>query len=833
MFKNYWKAAYRSLIKRKWISFINIAGLAIGMTASFFVFQYVYVHSSYDNFHKNSSRLYRVGVRYAGEGVDPGSAANHPSVGPTMKAEFGEVEEYARLFPFSVFLGTLSSMGLLDAKANTMVSYDDGHGTPAAFYEDKIYLADASFLQMFSFPLTAGNAGSALTDPANTVISVSMAKKYFGNNDPLNKTILINGQWPLKVTGVFQDVPPNSHIHFDMLISAASLGNKFGNDIWTWPEVYTYILLKPGASTERLAAKLPDMMNRHMGDLMKTFNITCSVFLTPVPDIHLHPKFEYESEPQGSQTAVNLLAIIGGFILLIAWINYVNLSTAKSLDKSKEVGLRKIIGASRFQLISQFLTESLLLNVVALTVSALFIVVFVLFFPGMLQGFGFQGMLSAPLWKIPAFWLIVSTVFTLGILLTGAYPAHVLSGIQPVWAIKGKLAGNVQNISVRELLVTFQFVLSILLIAGTITVFRQLKYMQQTQPGYDRDQVLVIKAPSAGSNASALDMTRFTQEAMKKAGYRRMAFSSDIPGKALNAFNTIWPASKEETAAISTFMNEADENFIPLYDIKMAAGRNFTSHDSIAIVQATDARIIINETLARQLGYVKNADALQQRILFRPYGWVAKAEIVGVVRDYHQRSMKEAYDPMVYYYPNWNRWKYLSVKAGAGELERELPLLEQLYKSNFPGNSFEYFFLDDYFQAQYASDRQFAKVFSVFTLVAMIIACMGLLGLSSLMIHVRIREIGIRKVLGASIPGLLMLFSTEFIKLVAWASAISIPIIYFAANKWLKNYAFRVDVNLIILLMPSVMLAIISLLTTTIHSWKAALMNPVKTLKTE
>lgn len=830
MFPHLLKIARRALAKRKVFTLINIFGLSIGITACFFVFQYVYFQQGFDKFHKNADRIYRVGIKYSTDPLDPGSAGNHPAVGPTMKKDFAEVEDFARIFPVRHFL---NSGEALDVKKNTVVSYTNATGQSTSFNEENIYVADASFFRLFTFPFTYGDAATALTEPSTTAISSSMAKKYFGNENPLNKTLSVNGQWPLKVTGVFADIPANAHMHFDMAISYASIAPEVFHVVWTWPEFYNYILVKPGADPEKLAAKLPAFGERHMGDIMKHFNVKCSFFFTPLTDIHLSRAQQYEAEPQGNETAVKLLAIIGVFILLIAWINYVNLSTARALERAKEVSLRKIVGASRGQLVVQFIVEALLINFLALTLSTITVVSLFSVVNNLFTGNSTEGMLASPLWQTASFWKIFVTLFAAGVLITGGYPALVLSGFNPALGIRGKFSQKLQNVTVRKALVTFQFALSIILIGGTITVYRQLSFMYNTQLGYEREQRVVIKTPSVYRQEEKTKVNLFKSRALQMPAISNVAFSSDIPGKSLTDFNSIWKVNEKETYAVSTYIMQMDENFISAYQMKLGAGRDFTGRDSVAINQTDHAKVLINETLARKMGYAKNEDAINKQILFRPDGWVAQGRIIGVVKDYHQRSMKEQFDPIVYIYPDAHLWKYISVVMATKDISQTLASLEQSYKDLFPGNGFEYFFVDDYFKEQYRSDQQFGKVFSLFTVIALLVACLGLLGLSQLMISVRTKEIGIRKVLGASVPGLLLLLSRDFVMLVIWAALIAIPVTYFVADEWLSNYAFHVNLNWVMFVLPSVSLILMALFASGVQTYKTAIGNPMNSLKAD
>ncbi len=822
MLKNYFKTAYRSLLKNKVFSIINILGLAIGMAACFFIFLYVHFESGYDRFNKNAANLYRVPITYSGSFANIGTGAtNHPALGPAMKADFPEVRDFARVAPLSLFTSSLS------------ISYKGKNSTPVAFNEEKVYEADPSFLTMFSFPFIEGNPSTALSEPQTAVISQTMAEKYFGKEDPLGKTVYLNGNAPMKVMGIFKDVPENSHIKFDMLISLRTMGENFGYNEWTWPEFYTYILLAPGTDPKKIEARFPSFIDKYLGKIMKQLAFGNEFHLQPITDIHLKSNFLHEPEANGSEKEIRLLTIIGVLILVIAWINYINLSTAKSMDRAKEVGLRKVVGASRTQLIFQFITESGILNLCALLFAAIIVeLCFPYFGPFIGKKIG-TGLLSSGLVHEPQFWLGLVIVFVAGAFLVGAYPAFILSAFRPALVLKGKLQQPGGGIPIRKVLVTLQFVLSILLIAGTITVYSQLSFMRNQSLGYNKDQVLVIKTPSI--NDSATFNTRihsFKTNLLKNPSVKDITISSDIPGNKILERNSVRKAGEDETHNFTPFFMEIDENFVNTFQMDMAAGRNFMSWDSSRMRHTENTKVIINEEVVKALGYKNNEAAVHQFVVFR-LGEDVRAEIIGVIKNYHQRSLREPYYPILYYYPEWNNWKYFSIHVNTSHLTQDIASIENKYRSIFPGNPFEYFFLNESFNQQYQADQRFGKVMGLFTGIAIIVACLGLLGLSSFVIKLRTKEIGIRKVLGATAYSILVLFSKDFIKLVCLASVISIPVIYFMASRWLNNYAFHIHLGWAIFVIPPLLLLAISLITTSLQSIRAALANPVNSLKSE
>lgn len=823
MFQNYLKIAFRNLWRNKAFSAINIVGLALGIAACFFVFQYVYFESSYDRFHTNAPNIYRVPISYSGSiGNGSTTAANHPAVGPAMKADFPEVLDFVRVVGLSLFMNA------------STVSYDDHRGEPKTFNEGNIYIADASFFTLFSYPLLAGDKKNCLSERNSIVISATEAKKYFGAKNPLGQTLTLNGRMPMKVTGVFKDIPENSHIKFDMLISFVTVGPKWGYSEWTWPEFYNYVVLAPGTDIKKLEAKFPAFIQHYLGAKMKELNFKSYFHLQPITGIHLNSNYLKEAEANGSQKEIYFLAIIGVFILFIAWINYINLSTAKSMERAKEVGLRKVVGAEKTQLIGQFLLESFIINTFALVVAMVIVASSMPLFTQFIGKDISTGFFSTGLGDEPLFWATVLLVFIVGSLLVGAYPAFVLSSFQPVRVLKGLVIKSNAGISLRQVLVSVQFILSIILIAATVLVVQQFNFMRNGNLGYKKDQVLIVKAPAVTDSTIQTKYNYFKSELRNTSSIQNATATSDIPGNMIRYRNVVRKANQTKRHYFDTYLMEIDEKFVPTYHIELVAGRNFVATDSsnVGSKGSTD-RVLINEEIVKALGYKSAEEAVNQDIVFVLGQGDVHCKVVGVVKNFHQRSLKERYDPILFYYPTSTEWKYISVNLRASEAARSIADVETLYKKAFPGNPFEYFFLDDYFNRQYQADSRLANVFSLFAVLAVIVACLGLLGLSSFVIKLRTKEIGIRKVLGASVSGLLVLISKDFIKLVCAASVIAIPIIYLVAHSWLNNYAFHIDLSWSVFIIPPILLLIITLITICVQSFKTALTNPVKSLRSE
>lgn len=828
MLKNYFKIAYRNLLKNKIFSLVNIAGLAIGMSACFFIFLYIHFELSYDGWHKNIANLYRVPIQITGSLFNNTNveASNHPALGPAMKKDFPEVVNDARVVPTTLFM------------SNTMMSYTNGNKT-ITFNEDHAYIVDSSFLTMFSFPFIEGDPHTALSDGQSIVISDKMAKKYFGNEDPLGKTLSLNLKTSFKVTGVFRDIPENSHIKFDLLFPFRMLNNNGLTDnmsldeVWIWPEFYTYVQLAPGTDSRKVEEKFPAFVEKYLGTEMRKLKYNAQFHLQPVRDIHLRSNMEKEVEANGSEKEIGFLSMIGVFILVIAWINYINLSTAKSAERAKEVGIRKVAGAAKIQLIVQFMIESAMVNFLALLVATALVWILYPHFGAFIgKNIGSTGE-NSDWFQQSRFWLGLTGLLVGGALLVGAYPAFVLSSFRPILVLKGRFFQSARGILLRKTLVSFQFVLSILLIAGAITVYSQLSYMQQQALGYNKDQVLVLKAPAVFDSTLSTKMQSFKNQLLTNPSVLSLGASTEIPGQMIVDRNSVRKISEDQTHNFTPFYVSIDPDFIHTYHMQLVAGRGLLPEDMTTLSDSATTKLIVNEEVVKGMGFKSNEAAINQPIQFGYRTGELRGEIVGVVKNYHQRSLREVYDPILFYYPRFANWRYISVHLKTADINQSLSSFEKTYKNIFAGNAFEYFFLDDYFNRQYQSDQRFGNIFGLFTGLAIFVACLGLLGLSSFVIKTRTKEIGVRKVLGASIPSLLLLFSRDFIKLVGLASLIALPIIYFAAGQWLSNYAFHVGLSWWIFALPPLLLLLISLTTICLQSLKAALSSPTKNLRTE
>ena len=828
MIKNYFTVACRNLLRSKLFSVLNISGLAIGMAACFLIVQYVRFEWSYDVFHKDHDRIYRVtNMRVHADGHITHQAANHPAAGPALKDEFAEVEDYARLVHQSIFMGN-----------ETAWSYTDPSGEVKVFNEARVYDADPSFLTMFSFPFIYGEGEHALYNGTSVVISENISRKFFGSDNPLGKTLHLGGRRPFVVTGVVR-MPENSHIRFDILISSylrSMVTNPDQYGSWKFAEFFTYIKLKENADVKEFEAKLPAFTARHLDERTKRMNIEERFYLQPVADIHLKsPRMTKEQEVHGQERTVYFLMVVAVLILIIAWINYINLSTAKSLQRAGEVGIRKVAGASKRQLVTQFLYESVLINFLAICFSVIIV---------SLASPGFNRLTGKNLGNIlhelgvlsePVFWLTLVGVFVVGSLVTGIYPALVLTSFRIVDVIKGKFFGSRSGIALRKVLVGCQFAISVALIAGTFMVRSQVSFMRNQDLGYTKDQLLIVKAPRVGDSTYFTRLNAFKTEVKRNPHIQGLAPTGEIPGKLISQQNFIRKAGDGVEGNVLSYHFRIDDEFVPTYGLDILAGRNFREGEYLPWPEKSEGNspVMLNEQAIRALGYKDATEAANQVIYFGLGVDDVLAEIVGVVENHHQRSLKEGVDPIIYFPMRNFSGQYFTLKIDLEDPQQTISFIKDHYEHLFPGNQFEYFFLDDFFDRQYAADKQFGEIFGLFSGLALFVAGLGLFGLSTFMISQRTKEIAVRKVLGATTSSMVALFSKDFIMLIIIANLVALPLVYFMVDRWLETFAFRTGITWRMFVVPAVVLLVISLVTVCVQTVRTGWANPVKALRSE
>lgn len=805
MLKNYLTSVWRYVSRNKAFTVINVLGLAIGMTAFMSIAQYALHELSYDKFWGNTDRVFRVNQdRYDKGELSTRWAAGCNGIGPDLKANFPEVKYYVRMHG-----------------SNALFSYGD-----TFFKEDAVYYASQDFFNVFGYPLISGEDSSALKGLNKMVLSQSMAKKYFGDENPVGKTIRNNGEVDYLVTGVFKDLPENSHMKIDALLSFATYVKLVGRPDeesmreWMWDGFLTYILLHENTKPEDLESKLPAYVLKHSGEELKRYNASMVFNLMPISDIHLDSDFIGEFKANGNRDTVYFLMIIAALIIVIAWINYINLSTAKSIERAREVGVRKVMGGYRWQLIQQFLTESLLLNSVAVLLAIGAVIAFTPWFSELT---GRE--LNYLLFKQELFWIWILILIVGGAILSGLYPAFVLSAFKPVEVLKGRFKNTGKGVFFRKGMVVTQFMASITLIVGTFTVYTQINFMRDQKLGVDINQTVVMRSPNiVVDSLYGQKFEVFKNRLNQFPEVTMVTASSSIPGASpdWNA-GGIRTLSQREDEQKQYRVIMMDHDFIPSYGLEIVAGRPFSGD-----VPNEYTSVLLNEAGARHMGFNNPIDAINIQINF----WGDTFRIVGVLKNYRQESLKKDFEPLIFRY-NKTPGGFYSIKFNTANVKESLSKFEDAWKEFFPGNPFDYFFLDDHYNKQYKADQQFGKVFGIFSGLAIFIACLGLFGLSSLTAIQRTKEIGVRKVLGASVGSILTLVSKDYLILMGIAILFATPITWWIMNNWLQDFSNRIALDWWIFAGPSLVVIFIALFTVSIHTLKAARTNPVKSLRYE
>jgi len=814
MIKNYLKSAFRNIKRHPFISFINIFGLTVGLTCCLLILSYVINERSYDKFNANAKDIRRVTrIFYAGKNVESMHlSAIAPPFGPLLQSAFPDIKKVTRVLPIRT----------------TAFHYND-----KLFNEENSVFAEENFFDFFTVPVVKGNQNNALKEPYSIMLSEAMAKKYFGDTDPINKGIFLDNVFlgkikhDFKVTGVFKAFPANSHMHPDLLMSFSTLKDPamygennletdFGGNAF-----FTYLLFPKDYNTDRIESQLPVFLDKyvHLGGMAgnaKTHDATKLTF-EKLTDIHLRSHLDDEFEVNGDIKRVYIFSAIALFILLIACINYMNLSTARSVLRAKEIGVRKVIGAQRKEIISQFLSESVLITWLAL---ALAMAATSLLLPMINHltntGLAFNSLLQ---WQILVPVLLLP--FIIGII-SGIYPAIFMSSFLPVKVLKGIIKTGSGGVSFRKVLVVLQFSISIILIVATTVVYRQLQYIQKTDLGFNKDAVLTMNY--VGQLHPQYDA--FKADLLKSAAIKDIGRSSRIPSGRLLDFqggsvlvDGVMKLIKSDLKYISI-----DYGFIPTYGMKMAAGRNFSKEFS-----TDNNNFIVNEAAVRSLGWKTLQSAIGKDI---KYGDVS-GKIIGIVKDFHFESLHQAITPLIFRLPSDNGYHEMSVKINSRNVQAAISTLQTTWHKYLPETPFDFNFLDDKFGQLYNSEQQQGSLFTIFSCIAIFIACLGLFGLSAFTITQRVKEIGVRKVLGASIQQIVLVLSKDFMLLVVVSIVIAIPVAGWSMHEWLADFAFHAEMSWWMFAAAGIIALIIAFLTISFQSIKAATANPVKSLRSE
>ena len=798
------KFAFRQLQKNKVFSFVNIIGLSLSMVACLLIYKYVSFEKSYDNYHTEVDKVYRVYRHAEGPNGDDDVASIFPAMAPTMKENIPEIIRASR------FIG---SSKVFQSFAFTYVK---AGGESRTFNIPRAYFADDDAIDIFGFDWKEGRGVQSLNNPNELVISRSFAERFFGQSQALGKILRFkNMEADYKVTGVFEDFPENSHFKFDMLCSMSSLpqdwelDNNFG-----WGNFYTYVRVTEGAEADLLGPKIDDLMTNYdtwYADEGIEFK------LQPIKGIHLDSNQTFEIEANGNRDTVNFLSIIGLFIMIIAWVNYINLSTSKLVERAKEVGVRKVMGSYRRQLVVQFLMESILVNVLAIVLSLTVL---------QLTRSFFESLIGIPVQLFSSDTLMTTLVFigffTLGAILFGLYPAVLFSRQKAAVVLKGRSKASKSGLMLRRGLTVFQYVMAVALILGTVAVKQQLQFMQNQSLGMNIDQTLIVKTPFIDQESRAASRSSFVNQVNSISTVEAISGSSEIPGYEISRMRWVALGPDENDKSLYAKDIAIDNSFIDLYDIEVLYGRNFSQE------LAGQPRVILSLSAAEELLGTGDLESWINRTIYyetEPY------QLVGIVNDISQESIKNNSEPHIY--TPHNRIKYYSIKLTANDIQSSLTSIEQAFNESFQTSHFDYFFLDEYFNRQYKSDRLFGQIFSFFSVLAIIITALGLFGLSLYNISQRTKEVGIRKVLGASVSHIFYLLTKEYLVLLMLASLIALPLGYYIIDNWLNIFANRMSLNTILFVMPVILVAVLTLLTVCYQVIKAIFTNPADTLRYE
>ena len=819
MLKNYFNTAWRNLVKNRTFSLINIVGLSVGIAACLMILEYVSYEMSFDQFNKNAENIYRVvNDRYQNGKLIQHGTITYSAIGKAMQDDFPEVINHCRVEP----------------DRQSVVSYGE-----TKIDEQNVLAVDNSFLTMFTYPLLAGDPHTALLEPRSMVLSRTLAEKLFNiSNDDftsvIGKEVVFNKESEsYRVTGICKDVPANSHLQFDLLFSYVTIYS--GKNAWkqadydfTDSDFWHYIQLKPGTDYKALEGKFSSFSERHFHGSKVSGSVE-KFYLQPLLDAHLYSDFEYEIGNTGNGTIVWGLLIIAMLIILIAWINYINLTTAKSIERAKEVGIRKASGATKNQLISQFLSESFIIKIIAIFIALAIVLSLQNIFNDLIHLKLSISWIFKEGFKDFNLTLLIFLLMIAGIFISGFYPAFILSAFKPILVLKGKYSTSAKGVFLRKLLVVGQFAVTVVLIIGASVVYRQMHYVNEKDLGFNMSQMLIIKGPQLTEWDSTF-ITRqnaFMNEVKRLPHVLGTAFSMRLPGDELSRSFDVHRAYAGSQMHLTMRNNGISKDFINLYKMKMVAGRNFLNTDYNPEWSKLH-NVIINENAAQLLGFKSAEDAVGKQIISGHKKW----DIVGIVADFHQKSLRYAIEPTIFI-PASSTSCPISIKANTANLKSTIAALKNIYSSFFPGNVFDYYFLDKAFNRQYANDRLFENVFAILSALAIFIACLGLLGLSLLTISQRTKEIGIRKVLGATGSNIVFLLSKDFIKLVIIAFVIASPIAWIIMQSWLRNFVYHINISGWTFFLSGSLALTIAFATICLHAIKAARSNPVKSLRYE
>ncbi len=816
MLQNYIKVALRSIFRNKLTAFINIAGLALAMMCSILIYLFVNDELHYDQYNSKADRTYRVTRNFLNrEGVASLHLANvAPPIGPLVKNDFGEIEVMARAINYGLVIG----------------QEENGELTKN-FSEDFLFVVEPDIFKIFDIAVKSGDAATALTRPFTVMLSEKTARKFFADGNALGKRLRANNQFDLEVTGVYEDFPVQAHWHPEYMVSFSTLDdtNIYGRTNletnWGNNSFGTYILLEEGTDPKKVETAFPEFLNKHFGAFAKAnfgappdflASKSTTLFLQKLTDIHLRSHLDDELEVNGNINNVYMMAVIGLFIVLIACFNFINLSTARATKRAKEVGMRKVVGAFKNQLIVQYLSESVMIAIFALILGLGFSKVSI----NWLNTFTGKSLSFSLMNDWPLLLGLIGFSIVVGIL-AGLYPALVLSGFKPVLVLKGQQGSAKGNGLLRKSLVVAQFSISIVLLIATAITFQQLGYLNNRNLGYNKDQVVTLPYYDELSDS----YESFYNELVKFSGIKILGRSSRIPtGRLLDSQGPplIMKGDSLVNSTVTTKYVTVDFDFFKTYDIGFAAGRDFSKE----IPTDDTLAFIVNESAAKSYGWKDLNDAINKDF---NYGGTT-GKLIGIVKDFHFESLHQQIVPLVFYIGNYNN---ISVKIAGTDMKQGMEHLERIWKEFLPKRPFSYTFLSDNYRKLYDDEQKQGQLFTIFSGLAIFIACLGLFGLATFNTMQRVKEIGIRKVLGASVPSILTLLSKEIVVLILLANLLAWPLAWFFMNKWLDSFAYHIDMDLAIYFLSAIAAILLALVTVSTQTIRAAMTNPSNTLRYE
>ncbi len=794
MFKNYLKIAWRNLWKDKEYSILNIFGLTVGITCSLFLIFYVLDELSYDRYNEKAERIYRVVSHIQEPEREMKTANTQYPLGPVLQKDIPEVEQAVRL------------VGVEE------VSYEVGENK---FLENEIYYADKNLFDLFTFPFIEGLPAKALVEPNSIVLTASMAVKYFGKENVVGQSLKNSRGELFQVTGVIADVPNNSHFTAEAFISSSTLPEDFSNFWGQFGNYYTYVLLKPNTDAKGFEAKMLPLYDAYMAEIFEQYNVKIKYKAQPITDIHLHSELTEEPSETGSMSYIYIFSVVALLMLIIASINYMNLTTARAAGRAKEIGIRKVVGSYRSQLIKQFLLESLMIA----SISTVLSIVLTLLLTPYFNDISGKELASESILQ-PSVLLILSGIVVLVGLLGGSYPALYLTSTNPISVLKGKLAKASTNNVLRKVLVTAQFSISMIMLICTWVVYNQLHYMKDKDLGFNKEQVVSIKIDRMENRTG--QMRIFKNEVLKNADVLSASIAEATPGTPTN-ISLFVVETKDGTIDKGIDFYGIDEDYFETLGIKLTKGRNF----SLSNPADTLSSVIVNETLVKNLGW---EEPIGKKIVF-PSDVDTELSVIGVIKDFNQKSLYNPIEPLIFVYnPNASG---LQAKIGSASISATIAKMEASWKDLFPNAPFQYNFLDQEFNSQYSADQKRGQIFTAFSALTILISCLGLLSLVAFTTQQRRKEISIRKVVGAKVSNIVFLIAKSFMALIGFACLLAFPIAYLFMYKWLQVFPYKTELKISTFLFSAMIIVIITLLTVGFHTIKSAMANPIKSLRAE